>query len=56
MFAMTVAAPTGLAARNVDGVTVYRLFQLPNSWILATVKGCTKSYAYQTVLFKADKH
>ena len=35
----TVAAPTGLAAYNVGGVTVHRLFQLPieDRWLLATI-------------------
>ena len=34
-----VAAPTGLAAYNVGGVTVHRLFQLPrkDSWLLAAI-------------------
>ena len=58
--------PQDLAtAYNFGGVTrtVHCLFQLliehklsENNWILATVKGLHKSYAYQPALFKADNN
>ena len=52
-----VAAPTGLAAYNVGGVTVHRLFQLPiehegktaGYWPLSKV---AQGYAYQLALLK----